>query len=82
MRSFSASAKAFFAFACPRTLCLHGGFDFDPLIVDLIAAGDTIATGTVECRGGLGRTPSEDTRCLLQLHYRIQISYRAPADRG
>jgi hypothetical protein len=82
MRSFSASAKAFFAFPCPRTLCLDGGYDLDPLIVELLAAGDTSAMGIMECRGALGATRSEDARCLLRMHYRIQIHYKVPVRRN
>src|SRR6476619_6458377 len=32
LRTLGASAKAFFAFAWPRTLCLDGGFDLDPIV--------------------------------------------------
>jgi hypothetical protein len=78
MRSFSASAKAFFAIAGPRTLCLDGGFDLDPIVLDLLGTGDTTTTGTLECRGWVDPTRPEHARCLLQMHYRLRVFYDAP----
>jgi hypothetical protein len=78
MRRFSPSAKAFFAFACPRTLCLGGGFDLDSIIVAMLDSGATASIGNLECHGCLAPARSENANCLLQLHYRIQISYGAP----
>jgi len=78
MRSFSASAKAFFAFGCPRTLCLQGGFDLDPIIQTLLESDRDNSNGTLECRGWLHPSHSANTRCLLQLHYALQLLYQAP----
>jgi hypothetical protein len=78
MRSFSASAKAFFAIACPRTLCLDGGFDLNSIILDLLGTGDTASMGTLECRGWVDPKRSEHARCLLRMHYRIQVLYDTP----
>ena len=75
MHSFCTSAKAFFAVACPRTLCLDGGFDLDSLVLDLLGAHNTTATGTLECRGWIDPARSEQARCLLQMHYRLQVQY-------
>jgi len=77
MRSLSASAKAFFAIACPRTLCLDGGFDLDSIVLDLLGSGDSASLGTLQCRGWLDPTRPEHARCLLQMHYRIQVRYEA-----
>jgi hypothetical protein len=78
MRSFSASAKAFFAIACPRTLCLDGGFDLDSVICALLGTDATQSTGILECRGRLKSTHTQNARCLLQAHYRLQVLYDAP----
>jgi hypothetical protein len=81
MRSFSPSAKAFFAIACPRTLCLDGGFDLDSIVLDLLGSGQTASTGILECRGWVDPTRPEHARCLLRMHYRIQVVYDAPESR-
>lgn len=78
MRSFSGSAKAFFAIACPRTLCLDGGFDLDSVVLELLEAGKTTSTGTLECPGWVDPTRSERARCLLHVQYRVQVLYDAP----
>jgi hypothetical protein len=78
MRSFSASAKAFFAIPCPRTLCLEGGFDLDAMILSMLGAGATTSTGTLECHGWVKPTRTEDARCVLQMHYRLRARYDAP----
>jgi hypothetical protein len=78
MRSFSASAKAFFAIACPRTLCLDGGFNLDPILLTLLGTEATTSIGTLECHGWVMSTHTENERCLLQMHYRLQARYDAP----
>jgi hypothetical protein len=78
MRSFSASAKAFFAIACPRTLCLDGGFNLDPILLAMLGTGATTSSGILECGGWVKTTPTENARCLLQMHYRLQARYDAP----
>jgi hypothetical protein len=82
MRSFSASAKAFFAFACPRTLCLDGGFDLDSIVLDLLGTGDTASIGVLECRGWVDPTRPDHARCLLRMHYRLQVVYEAPGPKS
>jgi hypothetical protein len=76
-RSFSPSAKACFAIACPRTLCLDGGFDLDTVVGTMLARGATTAAGTLECQGRITSTHPEHARCLLQLHYRFEVVYDA-----
>jgi hypothetical protein len=79
MHSFSASAKAFFAIACPRTLCLDGGFDLDPILLTMLGTGATTSSGILVCGGGVKATPTEHGPCLLQMHYRLQARYDAAA---
>ena len=78
MHSFSASAKAFFAIACPRTLCLDGGFDLDSILLAMLRNDRTTSIGTLECQGWLNPTRPESARCLLQMHYRLRVLYDAP----
>jgi len=78
MRSFSASAKAFFAIACPRTLCLDGGFDLDAIILAMLATGQSMSIGTLECRGWMDPARPENARCLLQMRYHLRARYAAP----
>src|SRR5262245_51155714 len=75
MRSLSAPAKAFFAFACPRTLCLQGGFDLDPIISSMLRASRTESIGVLECRGWVHPQRTENLRCRLQMHYRLEAVY-------
>jgi len=82
MRSFSAPAKAFFAFACPRTLCVHGGFDLDPLIVTLLNSHRTSVSGILKCHGWVHPEHTESARCLLQMHYQLQAVYEMPKASG
>src|SRR5262245_43819869 len=77
MRSFGAAAKAFFAFGCPRTLCLQGGFDLDPIIQTLFESNRAKSSGIVQCQGWLHSSRSENTRCRLQLHYTLQLAYES-----
>ena len=77
MHSFSASAKAFFAVACPRTLCLHGGFDLDSTVSAMLSAKTTASTGTFECRGWVDPTCPDHARCRLQMYFRVQVRYKA-----
>ena len=75
MRSFGAAAKAFFVFACPRTLCLQGGFDLDPIIQSLFESDRAKSSGTLQCQGWLHSSRSDNVCCRLQLHYVLQLSY-------
>ena len=71
MRTIGAPAKAFFAFACPRTLCLGGGFDLDPIVQSLFECDRTESSGTLECRGQLHSSHSDNARCHMKLHYTL-----------
>ena len=75
MRSLSASAKAFFAFGCPRTLCLQGGFDLDPIIQSMFESDRGKSSGIVQCQGWLHPLRSDNARCRLELHYTLQLAY-------
>jgi len=75
MRSLSAAAKAFFAIPCPRTLCLDGGFDLDPIILTMLDANQTASAGILTCQGWVDPGRAEDARCHLELRYEFQARY-------
>jgi hypothetical protein len=74
LRSFSSAAKAFFSIACPRALCLGGGFELDQLIVKLIETHKSTAAGVLECPGCIDPRNPHST-CLLRLNYQIVVRY-------
>jgi hypothetical protein len=78
MHSFCAGAKAFFAVACPRTLCLDGGFDLDSVVATMLEAGATSSIGLLECAGWVKPVGSEAACCALLIHYRLQARYSTP----
>ena len=78
LRTISAAAKAFFAVACPRTLCLDGGFDLDAIVSAMLRAGAATSTGKLECGGWIDPTRPEYARCRLQMQFLVQVRYEAP----
>lgn len=78
MRGFSASAKAFFAIACPRTLCLDGGFDLDSVVAKMLCGRATTSIGSLECQGWICPTHADSARCRLQITYRLHVHFDAP----
>ncbi len=76
MHTYSPAAKAFFAVACPSSMCLHGGFDLGPTIAQMLAAGVETVTGTATCPGWRGPTRSDADRCLIEMRYRLSVSYK------
>ena len=77
MRYLGAAAKAFFAFGCPRTLCLQGGFDLDPIIQSLFDSDRAKSSGILQCQGWLQPSRSDNARCRLELHYILHLAYEA-----
>ncbi|MCC7546288.1 MAG: hypothetical protein IT532_00835 [Burkholderiales bacterium] len=69
------AAKAFFAFACPRTLCLHGGFRLEEVVIKALKAGKVSASGTLECPGHMEPPESQPVPCSLRMDYRIDVRY-------
>lgn len=80
MHTYSPAAKAFFAVACPSSMCLHGGFDLGPIIAQMLAEGVGSVTGTSTCPGWRGPTRSDADRCLIEMRYRLSVSYKTDGD--
>ena len=76
MHTYSPAAKAFFAIACPSSMCLHGGFDLGPAIAEMLGGGVESVTGTATCPGWRGPTRTDADRCLIEMRYRLSVSYK------
>jgi hypothetical protein len=76
MHTYSPAAKAFFAVACPSSMCLHGGFDLGPAIAQMLSGSVETVTGTATCPGWRGPTRSDADRCLIEMRYRLSVSYK------
>jgi hypothetical protein len=79
MHTYSPAAKAFFAVACPSSMCLHGGFELGPAIAQMLADGVEEVTGAAICPGWRGSTRSDPDRCLIEMRYRLLVSYKTDA---
>jgi hypothetical protein len=75
MHSFFPGAKAFFEIACPRTLCVDGGFDLDAIVEAMLASERSTTIGTLDCHGWLDPLHTASARCLLKMRYRLQAYY-------
>ncbi|HJV37115.1 hypothetical protein [Geomonas sp.] len=67
---FTPDAEAAFRLDCSREECLHGGFDFAPIIQEMIKRDDSRIHGRLECQGTL---PPGGEACRLKAEYRIII---------
>ena len=76
MHTYSPAAKAFFAVACPSSMCLHGGFELGLAIAQMLTEGVETVAGTATCPGWRGPTRSDADRCLIEMRYRLAVSYK------
>jgi hypothetical protein len=67
---FTADAVADFRLDCSRDVCSGGGFDFTPIVVDMVSNRESMAHGKLGCVGHLG---PGGKRCALQAEFRIII---------
>jgi len=67
---FTAESEAIFRLDCSRDACAGGGFDFTPVVDNMVKNQESMVHGTQVCRGTLG---SGGDRCSLQAEYRIII---------
>ena len=67
---FTADAEASFRLDCSRDTCVGGGFDFTPVVDDMVKDQESMVHGKLACEGTLG---SGGDRCSLQAEYRIII---------
>jgi hypothetical protein len=67
---FTPDSVAAFRLDCSRDSCHGGGFDFTPVVDDLVQSGEAMVHGTHACAGTLGHGGG---RCSLQAEYRIMV---------
>ena len=65
---FTADTEAVFRVDCSRDECVRGGFDFAPVIDEMVKNGESRVHGKRACEGTLG---SGGDRCSLRAEYRI-----------
>jgi len=69
---FTTQNEAIFRLDCSRDECAGGGFDFTPLVDEMVRNKEARAHGKLECKGTLG---SGEHRCSLQAEYRIVVDW-------
>lgn len=69
---FTEHSTAAFRLQCSRVECVAGGFDYAPVIDELIRSRDERAQGKLACQGRLRRAEG-DQCCALQSEYRLII---------
>jgi hypothetical protein len=67
---FTAESEAIFRLDCSRDACVGGGFDFTPVVDDMVKHQESRVHDKLACEGTLG---SGGDRCSLQAEYRIII---------
>jgi hypothetical protein len=67
---YTADAAADFRLDCSRDACSGGGFDFTPIVVEMVSSREAMAHGKLGCVGHLGLGAK---RCALQAEFRIII---------
>lgn len=67
---FTADTEAIFRLDCSRDECAGGGFDFTPVVAEMVKNGDSRVHGKLACEGTLG---SGGDRCALKAEYRIIV---------
>jgi hypothetical protein len=75
--TFHPAATAFFEFPCPSSVCTGGGFDLGREVSSLIARGGAQTSGILDCMGQQSADRYDSHPALLQLHYRLTVSYRS-----
>lgn len=67
---FTADAEAMFRLDCSRDACVGGGFDFTPVVDEMVKTGESRVHDKLACEGTLG---SGGHRCSLMAEYRIIV---------
>jgi len=70
-----ANAKSVFRFDCPNQECVEGDFDLSTDLANAVAAGHTIASGEVVCRGWRSKTTIDRVYCGHILRYKLTVGY-------
>jgi len=68
---FTPDSAAAFLLDCSRDACVGGGFDFAPIVADMVQQDESRVHGKLACAGTLG---AGGEHCSLQAEYRIIIN--------
>lgn len=74
--TFGPAATAYFHFPCPSSGCTGGGFDLSRAVASLIGRAGTHASGKLDCQGWQSADRNDMHRALLQLDWRMTVTYR------
>lgn len=67
---FTADTEAMFKLDCSRAECVRGGFDFAPIVDEMMRNKDSRVHGKLACEGTLG---SGGDHCFLKAEYRLIV---------
>lgn len=67
---FTADTEAIFKLDCSRDECVGGGFDFAPIVDEMMRNQESRVHGKLTCEGTLG---SGGDRCSLKAEYRLIV---------
>lgn len=67
---FTAETEAIFRLDCSREACAGGGFDFTPVVDEMVKNKESRVHGKLACEGALGHGGH---RCGLKAEYRIIV---------
>ena len=67
---FTADAEAIFKLDCSRDECVGGGFDFSPIVDEMMRNKESRVHGRLACKGTCG---SGGDPCSLKAEYRIIV---------
>jgi hypothetical protein len=67
---FTADTEAMFKIDCSRDECAGGGFDFAPIVDEMMRNKESRVHGKRACEGSRG---ADGDRCLLKAEYRIIV---------
>lgn len=71
--SYAADMHAYFHFSCPMRDCVGGGFEANDDLQRALAKRRSGHTGTLSCEGNRPRSGLKDSRCNIQLNYRLDL---------
>jgi hypothetical protein len=67
---FTADTEAMFKLDCSRDECVGGGFDFAPIVDEMMSSEESRVHGKLACEGSCG---SGGDHCSLKAEYRIIV---------
>lgn len=75
--TYSPAANTFFDIPCPSSVCTDGGFDLRRVVSSLVSRGGSETSGKLDCMGRQSSDQNDTHRALLQLDYRVNVTYKS-----